>query len=305
MSSDVAHPQATLAWSESGSTESADYMSSFRYSESEFRRIEQLLGKHAGIHLAASKKQMAFNRLVGLVRHHPRGSFGDFLDDVERGQRDLVEAFVNALTTNVTSFNRERHHLNLLIERLRVRGLAGARIWSAGCSSGQEVWSILLALDQAFGTATLTRAGAGLLGSDIDTRMLGLARAAIYRRSQIDELEPFARNTYFEPAIDPDCAEPSYRLRRPWRELATFRTINLNAQTETADDSGRGFDAIFCRNVMIYFGADAQRRALERFHRCLVPGGLLFVGHSEALGAGADLFVPLGQTCFVRREHYE
>lgn len=318
MSTSLSPSQSVLPpMPESALASARQFMTAYAYSDREFARICALLHKHAGIYLAPSKKQMAFNRLVRLVRDAGSRTFAQYLDEVDQNRAGALQPFLNALTTNVTSFFRERHHFQALVDFLRARPLEHVQIWSAGCSSGQEVWSIAMAMDQAFGARLLNRGGPFILGSDIDTEMLVQARAARYRRDQLDELEMAQRTRYFEPVAagvshetverhasprESLAAAGSYKIRAPWRQWVDFKTINLATDNLFGGDKHTTFDAIFCRNVMIYFDPTVQRQVAERLHRRLKPDGLLFVGHSESLTQGDDLFVARGQTCFTRRE---
>jgi chemotaxis protein methyltransferase CheR len=260
----------------------------FDYSAQDFARVRGLIAAYAGIALHDRKQNMVYNRLSRRLRAIGARSFRDYLDAVEAPGSGERERFVNALTTNLTAFFREAHHFDMLAARAR-RG-ARLRVWSSACSTGEEAYSA---------AATLLAAGAGaeVLATDIDTDALDVARAGIYRLKALEEPGTERLRPYFLRGTganaDLACAKPELR------DSVSFGFRNLLGSDWPAHER---FDAVFCRNVMIYFDRPAQQRLLERFAGVLAPGGLLFLGHSESCAAGHPRFRACGKTAYQRRD---
>ncbi|WP_323846759.1 CheR family methyltransferase [Microbulbifer magnicolonia] len=260
--------------------------------DGDFARIRDLIGQCAGIVLADHKRDMVYSRIGRRVRQRGLTRFGDYLLELEsRIGGPEWEAFTNALTTNLTSFFREAHHFPLLVEHFRGRG-GPARVWSAGASTGEEPYSIAMALVESMGEG----ADIQVLATDIDTEALQRARRGIYSleqvRRQLDEqrirrffLKGSGRRAGF------------VRVRPELAARVRFEPLNLvRGDWSTA----QYFDAIFCRNVMIYFDKATQARILERFAPLLKHDGLLFVGHSESFSHISDRFRLRGQTVYIK-----
>ena len=256
-----------------------------------FQTVRGLLGKHAGIELNPSKRQMASNRLSRPMRSLGLTKLADYVDLVEKDQ-EKIEDFVNAMTTNVTSFFREAHHFPILVDHLKASP-SEARVWSAGCSSGQEPYSILIALVDAF-PEILRRKQAVVLATDIDTQAIRIAKAGIYPKSELARLSPTLVAKYFD-SITPTEMQVKFELRR----LIEFRPFNLAARGIALPWTS--LDAVFCRNVMIYFNATTQRQIAEYVARSLKPDGLFFTGHTEMLIHSGGIFQSRGRTVFNLR----
>jgi chemotaxis protein methyltransferase CheR len=268
--------------------EAADFLG-----EREFSLACRLIGEYAGIKLSPHKRNMVYNRLVRRLRARGIDSFADYLVLVQANGSDEREAFVNALTTNLTAFFREPHHFELL----RVRALAhtgGAarpramRLWSAGCSTGEEAWSMAIVLRE-------TACPAEILGTDIDTEVLKTASAGVYRSERADGLERTVLRDHFLRGTGTN--EGWVSLRPELRTMMKFMPMNLQAPVWPPLEP---FDAIFCRNVSIYFDREGQKRLLSRFAALLRPGGLLAVGHSESFPASDPRFRSCGRTAYER-----
>jgi chemotaxis protein methyltransferase CheR len=205
--------------------------------------------------------------------------------------------FINRITTNKTSFFRESHHFDFLKETLipeiRASGRSQIRIWSAACSSGEEPYSIAMTLREALGA--INGWDISILASDIDTEMLERAQAGIYRLEALEELSPERRKAHFLRGYGDfeGCAQVRLEIRR----MVEFRRINLVGAFWPPEGI---FDAIFCRNVIIYFGHETQRRILERLARGMRPSGYFFAGHSENLHWMNEVLVPAGVTVYQR-----
>ncbi|MGD9917859.1 MAG: protein-glutamate O-methyltransferase CheR [Paenirhodobacter sp.] len=250
--------------------------------ESELASIARVLHEHAGIVIAPGKGSMVQSRLAKRLRALGLNDYASYIALVtSEAGLDERRAMISALTTNVTHFFRENHHFETLrkeaLPPLIARARAGAkvRIWSAGSSNGQEVFSIAMVLaDLASDLASLD---IRLLATDIDPHMIARGRDAVYDPATIDTIpQPLRRFLQAE--------ERGWRIAPELRTLVTFRELNLH---DSWPMKGR-FDVIFCRNVVIYFDPAAQLRLWQRFEAALNPGGWLFVGHSERVPLGAQ-----------------
>ena len=244
----------------------------------QFRIVGERLRGIAGITLGAGKEGLVRARLAPRLRALGLASFAEYLERVEADRTGAELArMVDALTTNKTSFFREAEHFGVMRDQLaRPRRSEGRlRIWSAGCSSGEEPYTIAMVLRHALGDGCDAR----VLATDISSRMVARARAAEYPVEALDDVPATFAPRHFERVRD-DAGE-RVRVVQSTRALVTVARLNLMAEWPM-----RGpFDAIFCRNVMIYFDRDTQERLVQRFASLLAPRGLLFVGHSESLSA--------------------
>lgn len=276
------------------------------YGEADFRRIAALIHAETGIVLSERKRMLAYSRLAPLVRRSGVTSFTAFLDTLD-SDRQALGAVITALTTNHTYFHREPHHYEHFEATVRAdlaaRALAGepVRLWSAGCSSGEEVWTLLMALLGPDREAGLRLAGRDILAlaSDISTTALAGARAATYPRAAMDALPEPLRRAWCVPIESggEGGSEPRLAIAPQVQALVRLRVLNLLGDWPMA----RPFDVIFCRNVMIYFDGPTKERLVERFARQLVPGGYLYIGHSERVsGPASALLEPVGPTIYRR-----
>ena len=263
----------------------------FHLGEREFTRVRHMIDEYAGIKLSPQKRNMVYNRLLRRLRAHGVGSFGAYLDLVQADASAERQAFVNALTTNLTAFFREPHHFELLAARaaepVRKRK-APLRVWSSACSTGEEAWSIAMVLREA-GCAADIRA------SDIDSEVLRTASAGVYRGERVADLEPGRLKKHFLRGTGAN--EGLVNIRPELRAVTRFFQCNLQSQVWPLQER---FDVIFCRNVVIYFDRNDQHRLAARFADMLAPGGLLMVGHSESFPAGHPAFRSCGRTAYER-----
>ena len=257
----------------------------------DFATVRQLIAEYAGIKLSLQKRNMVYNRLLRRLRARGVGSFGDYLQLVQREGSDEREAFVNALTTNLTAFFREPHHFDLLLARARERaGRRGAplRCWSSACSTGEEAWSIAMVLREA-------ECPGEVLGTDIDTEVLNTAQAGVYRMDRASTLPAERLRKHFLRGTGDN--EGLVSMRGELRSMVRFGQLNLQSPVWPAMER---FDVIFCRNVVIYFDREFQKKLLTRLADLLVPGGLLMVGHSESFPAAHPGFRSCGRTAYER-----
>jgi chemotaxis protein methyltransferase CheR len=264
-----------------------------RFTAQDFERVRTLIYRRAGITLAPSKQSMVYSRLTRRLRETGHRDFASYLDALEGADGQEWQAFVNALTTNLTSFFREQYHFPVLAEHLR--SLAGQgrppAIWCAAASTGEEPYSIAITAIEALGP----RPSVCIEASDIDTEVLARARAAVYPESAAEQVGGDRLHRFFMRGVRRN--QGMVRVRPEVASLVTFRQVNL---AEQRWPFGEPFDVVFCRNVMIYFDAPTKAAVLERIHRVLRPGGLLFVGHSENFTDRRDLFVLQGKTVYRR-----
>jgi len=263
----------------------------FDMSVRDFERVCHLIHRRAGIALNNSKRTMVYSRLARRLRATGKTSFEDYLDWLESSGGGEWQNFVNALTTNLTSFFREAHHFAVLGDYLRkLRGKERINIWCCAASTGEEPYTIAISAMEAFGTLDPP---VRILATDIDTSVLDTARAAAYRDDTVARMDQDLVRKYF---LRGDGANAGFvRIRPEVASMVTFRQLNLlDAQWSLRS----GFDAIFCRNVMIYFDKETQYSILRRFAPLLAPGGLLFVGHSENFSQARDTFHLLGKTVY-------
>ena len=262
----------------------------FVFTDDDFDRIRRFIHQRAGIALNPSKKDMVYGRLVRRIRALQLPSFTAYLERLfsERGGEEL-EHFVNALTTNLTYFFREEHHFPILAEHLRT--LSGeVNIWCCAASTGEEPYSLAMtALETASSGARLN---VNIVATDLDTNVLRVGAEGIYGAEAINKLPAGMANRYFDRVDD-----QRWRAKPALRQMIRFQQLNL---VDTQWSVRGPFDAIFCRNVMIYFDRDTQLAVLRRFAPLLKPDGLLFVGHSENFYHATDLFRLRGKTVYER-----
>lgn len=258
--------------------------------DADFSRIRELIYQRAGIVLAEHKREMVYSRLAKRLRHHGMTRFTDYLLRLER-QPDAKEweAFTNSLTTNLTAFFREAHHFPLLAEHLRQQ-TGPVTIWCSAASTGEEPYSLAMTLLETLGPKA---AQAKVIATDIDTDALSRARAGIYPQEQVRKLDEARVKRFFQKGTGQH--QGLARVRPEVSELVEFLPLNLLAPQWPVKGP---FDAIFCRNIMIYFDKETQAKILKRFAPLMKPDGLLFAGHSENFSYISDAFKLRGQTVY-------
>ncbi len=269
----------------------ADPLHQFTLSEADFNRVRDLAYRLAGISLGPHKRDMVYSRLVRRLRALNLGSFRVYLDVVDQGGAE-VQPFLNALTTNLTYFFREEHHFPVFVRHVQERASRGSvvRAWCSASSTGEEPYSMAISLIEGLDTFTPP---VKILATDIDTDVLKRAQAGVYTLDGVSRLPTTTLRRCFLRGTGQQ--DGYVRVRPEVQQLITFRQLNLLSDTW---DVEHPLDAIFCRNVMIYFDKPTQREVVEGFVRILAPDGLLFMGHAESLQHVADLVKPLGQTVY-------
>jgi chemotaxis protein methyltransferase CheR len=268
----------------------------FVLTDSEFDRLRAVVHRHTGISLSDAKRELVYGRLARRLRKLKLASFAEYCTLVEEKTGELQE-LTNAITTNLTSFFREDYHFAHLatevlpeLERERAESQR-IRLWSAGCSSGEEPYSLAVILNEAL--AHLSHWDIKLLATDIDSQMIAAAEEGVYGSDRLKGLAADRLARWFPQAVDrPDCRAASAELKR----LITFRRLNLMDSWPMKGP----FDIIFCRNVIIYFDKDTQHELLERMAGLQRPGGWLFVGHSENLFNVTHSYKLVGRTTYRR-----
>jgi chemotaxis protein methyltransferase CheR len=265
----------------------------FAFSQADFERIRAMIRERAGIALNATKRSMVYSRLSRLLRIRGAHSFSEYLDLVERDDA-VSQSFINALTTNLTSFFREGHHFPVLAELLREwpRGSQTIDLWCSAASTGEEPYSMAMTAIEAFESP---RPPVRIVATDVDTNVLETARKGVYRIDGVEQLALQQRRQHFLRGTG--AHEGFVRVRPQVHALVTFRQLNLLDARWALPGP---FAAIFCRNVMIYFDKPTQLAILERFVPLLPPGGLLFAGHSENFTRASDHLRLRGKTVYER-----
>ncbi|MFZ4535637.1 CheR family methyltransferase [Propionivibrio sp.] len=263
----------------------------FAFTAADFERVRKLIYEHAGISLSAAKQDMVYSRLARRLRETRLNSFFEYLTLLERGDKNEWEKFVNSLTTNLTSFFREPHHFPILAEHLKkLHGRSPIKIWCSAASTGEEPYSIAMTAVEAFNSFNVP---VSIVASDLDTNVLATAAKGVYPLDRVDKLSGERLNRFFLKGSG--AQEGLFTVRPELRRLISFQRLNLLEPNWSV----RGpFDALFCRNVMIYFDKPTQYKILSRFAPLIGDNGLLFAGHSESFMHAADLFRSQGKTVY-------
>jgi chemotaxis protein methyltransferase CheR len=269
----------------------------FTYTDSDFEAVRDFLYATAGISLDDDKRDLVYGRLARRLRANRLGGFSEYLKllDSSQGEQEMVH-FINALTTNLTGFFREPHHFDYLAKNV-LPEVAGRqefdreyRIWSAGCSSGEEAYSIAMVVRECMPCADDLEMQ--ILATDLDSSMVARASQGRYSSERIDGLSRPRVNKWFRRI---DGADPyDVQVDGSLKELIEFRQLNLMHDWPTKGP----FDIIFCRNVMIYFDKPTRHKLFERYADCLVDGGYLFVGRSETVHTLSARFELAGQSIY-------
>ncbi len=284
---------------------SAALTAEFRLTRADFERIRELVREHTGIALSEAKRELVYGRLARRLRTLKLGSFGEYIQLLEGGDGPEIEEFTNAVTTNLTSFFREPHHFEYLarefLPRLAANANANAktsrrlRVWCCAASTGEEPYSIAMVLREA--REALAGWDVKLLATDLDSAALAAGEAGVFRATRVQGVHPARLARFFQKGIGAQAG--NVRANEDLRSIVTFRQLNLMHEWPF-----RGpFDAIFCRNVVIYFDKATQRTLFERLATLQRPGDLLFLGHSESLYRVSEHYELIGRTIYRRLEH--
>ncbi len=262
----------------------------FLLTDQDFSRIRTLIHQRAGIALSVQKRQMVYSRLARRLRDLRLKEFSAYLSFLEADPNsDEWQLFTNALTTNLTAFFREAHHFPVLAEHVR-NCSQPVTVWCSAASTGEEPYSIAMTLIEALGS----RAGAAsVVATDIDTQVLAKAATGVFTMEQVEKLSPERLRRFFLKGSGAQAGK--VRIRPEVAAMVKFSQLNLLDLKWSLQEP---FDAIFCRNVMIYFDRATQGKILQRFAPLMKPHGLLFAGHSENFSFASQTLRLRGHTIY-------
>ncbi len=271
----------------------------FAFSDVDFRSLAQLAREHAGIALSDSKRNLVYTRVSRRLRALGFSAFKEYRAYLAENEGEL-ERFINAISTNLTKFFRESHHFDHFRSHVVKPFFDGSRrhdgrfrVWSAGCSTGEEPYTIAAVLRREIPLGS--RHDIRILATDIDTDVLAKAARGIYPIGSFESV-PRPYREYFEPAHAGRDGE-NLAASDAIRSLIAFRRLNL---IDPWPFRGR-FDAIFCRNVMIYFDNPTKAMLIDRFIQSIQPGGFLYIGHSESFHGTHPELQLVGRTTYRRK----
>ena len=259
----------------------------FAFEKADFNNVQQMLFKKAGINLSDAKEAMVYSRLARRIRARNLRSFNEYLALVNTSESEL-EQFINALTTNLTSFFREPHHFTALADYLSQHNVT--TIWCAASSTGEEPYSIAMVVAEAYGSF---KTPVKIIASDIDSKVLAKARAGVYPLASIAKIPQHRQKQFFYKGKGAN--EGKVKVVDELRNMVQFKKLNL---TDTKWDVKGPLDVIFCRNVMIYFDKPTQLKVLQKMVGMLKPSGLYMAGHSENFNMYTNLVRPVGKTIY-------
>lgn len=273
----------------------------YRFTDRDFRALTRLVHDRTGIALSDQKRDLVYGRLSKRLRQLQMDSFSDYCQLLEDGDAEF-ENFVNAITTNHTKFFREAHHFihlkSVVIpemqERAKSAGGKKFRMWSAACSSGEEPYSLALTF-MAYLTSYQDY-DVRILATDLDSNVLTKAKRATYSRVQFDHLPPRLIDRLPRNAIS--VSDDDMVLNEEVRKLIAFKQLNFMSSWPMKEK----FDAIMCRNVMIYFDEETKKNLVHRFDKNLKVGGYLYTGHAESLLGLLDNYKMVGRTVYQKME---
>ncbi len=263
----------------------------FHFTTQDFQRVRKMIYDHAGITLSDSKQELVYSRLSRRLRATRTRTFGEYLKLLEQNDEKEWQAFVNSLTTNLTSFFREPHHFPLLAEQLlKLRNSHPIVLWCSASSTGEEAYSMAMTAIDAFGSFNPP---VTILATDLDTNVLETARKGVYPLDRVERLDSDKLKRFFLKGEGR--SDGLVKVRPELQRMITFRQLNL---LDAKWPIQGGIDAIFCRNVMIYFDKDTQLAILKKFAPLLTEEGLLYAGHSENFYHADAYFKLRGKTVY-------
>jgi len=271
----------------------------FIFSESDFESIRKFVKEETGITLSDAKKNMVYGRLSRRLRALNIKSFKQYIEIVKEGEDEEKGNFVNAITTNLTSFFREEHHFDFLKKTVVPQVLSNnrqtkrVRIWSAGCSTGEEPYSLAIALHESI--PDIDNWDIKILATDLDTNVLDHCRRGVYDIERIQDLSKLRKSTWFLKGKGQHSG--SVRVDPRLQSLITFKQLNLMQGWPMKGP----FDFMFCRNVVIYFDKPTQKILFDRYANILKDDAYLFLGHSESLHNVTSRFQLLGTTIYQKK----
>jgi chemotaxis protein methyltransferase CheR len=270
----------------------------FVFSDADFEYLRKLVESHTGISLSDAKRDLVYGRLSRRLRALGMRSFNEYCQLLDSDDDTELENFVNAITTNLTSFFREPHHFEFLANTalpalMKNRQQRRLRIWSAGCSTGEEPYTLTIAVKEAI--HSLDGWDVRILATDLDTDVVESGKTGIYREEKIEGLSRTRKKNWFRAGNGEN--KGKVRVSPELQNMITFKPLNLMNEWPMKGP----FDVIFCRNVVIYFDKDTQKILFNRYADILADDGYLFIGHSEALYKVTDRFELIGKTIYRKR----
>lgn len=270
----------------------------FHFTAKDFDRVRKMIYAHAGISLSDSKQELVYSRLSRRLRSTGISSFAEYLALLESNDPVEWEAFTNSLTTNLTAFFREPHHFPLLAEHLRaIRGNHSIALWCSAASTGEEPYTMAMTVIDALGRDA---SKVHIIATDLDTKVIETARAGVYPEERVSKLDPDLVKRFFLRGSGSQAG--FVRVKPELSEMITFRQANLLHNNWGIRPP---LDAIFCRNVMIYFDRQTQLDILKKFVPLLRSNGLLFAGHSESFNNAEEYFKLRGKTVYELTPKYK
>jgi len=267
----------------------------FSFGQEDFDAVRDLVKAHTGIHLSEQKRELVYGRLSRRLRALGLRTFREYREVLRSKGSDELKEFCNAITTNLTSFFRESHHFDFVRHVVRMTsagsGTGRIRFWCAGCSTGEEPYSLAMTIHAALGD--LQHRDIRILATDLDTDVLAKAQRGVYAEDRLRGVSKTLRSKFFQARND---GSNTYAIAERLRSMITFKELNLIRHLPMKGP----FDAIFCRNVVIYFDKDTQHELFAHMARLQKPGGLLFLGHSEGLFRVSEAYSLVGKTIYRR-----
>ena len=268
----------------------------FKFTRGDFDYLRGLVTETTGIIAGEDKYTMYYSRLARRVRKLGLKDFSEYRNFLNHNRDSELIELVNSVTTNLTSFFRENHHFEFLrenfVDEVKARGNRRLRIWSAGCSTGEEPFSIAMSLAEAI--PDYRSWDIKILASDLDSNVVAKAASGVYDEARVDGMEPQYLKKFFHRGTGSN--DGFVRVKPEILNMITFRQLNLLHNWPFNDI----MDCIFCRNVVIYFDKPTKNKLVERYAQQLVPHGYLFMGHSESLYKSTDSFKLLGKTIYQK-----
>ena len=269
-------------------------MKEFLLTDSDFKQIAAIVYEACGIVLGEHKREMVYSRLARRIRLLGLTTFKQYLTYLEAHKEQEFSDFINAITTNLTAFFRESHHFDYLkshvVPKLLVanRPTRRVRIWSAGCSTGEEPYSIAMTLHGLFPADWDVK----ILATDLDSNVLAKAQSGTYTAANVNGLEPRQLQRWFLKSKDGE----QFKVKPELQQGIHFKRLNLLQEWPMKGP----FDVIFCRNVVIYFDKETKDQLFTRYYNILTEQGYLLLGHSETIGKEHSEFKNLGKTMYLK-----
>ena len=269
----------------------------FAFSDADFDALRKLVKDITGINLTEQKRELVYGRLARRLRVLQLRTFAEYRDLLSEDGGEEIRELCNAITTNLTSFFRENHHFEYLRDHVLAPLQANrsaprrVRIWSSACSTGEEPYSLAMTVLESF--PDLRGWDVKILATDLDSDVLAKAQRGIYAAERVRAIGPQRLSRFFAERRG---REATYEVRPELTSLITFKQLNLMHPLPMKGP----LDAIFCRNVVIYFDKDTQRELFSRIAQLQRPGNLLFLGHSESLFKVSESYTPIGKTVYRR-----